>query len=81
MRPRYCPCKYETPDPCPACGATVSGKDKVGGVCQATHGSEPVPLVELITVRKEILSLENVHGTYITPGEWMPLPFQDKGLN
>ncbi len=32
---RNCPCKYETPDPCPRCGATVAGNDPVNGVCQA----------------------------------------------
>lgn len=37
-RPRHCPCREESPDPCPACGATVSGNDLVHGVCQATHG-------------------------------------------
>lgn len=30
-----CPCNEETPDPCPKCGATVSGNDPVHGVCQA----------------------------------------------
>lgn len=30
-----CPCHEETPDPCPMCGATVSGNDPVNGVCQA----------------------------------------------
>ena len=37
-RPEYCPCHDETLDPCPACGATVSGKDAVRGVCQARKG-------------------------------------------
>ena len=41
QRPRYCPCYEETPDPCPACGATVSGSDPVRGVCQATHKRPP----------------------------------------
>lgn len=31
---RDCPCNAETPDPCPMCGATVSGTDAVQGVCQ-----------------------------------------------
>lgn len=31
-----CPCENESPDPCPICGATVSGDDPVNGVCQAT---------------------------------------------
>jgi hypothetical protein len=53
MRPKYCPCENETPDPCPACGATVEGKDKVRGVCQALYGREPKPLVELILINKQ----------------------------
>lgn len=41
-RPIYCPCDEETPDPCPECGATVSGNDAVNGVCQAIRrGSQP----------------------------------------
>lgn len=32
---RGCPCKDETPDPCPKCGATVKGDDLVNGICQA----------------------------------------------
>ena len=40
-RPNYCPCENETPDPCPACGATVDGKDSVRGVCQARYMSRP----------------------------------------
>lgn len=32
---RDCPVENESPDPCPKCGATVSGKDAVNGVCQA----------------------------------------------
>ncbi len=31
---KYCPCHEEKPDPCPLCGATVSGDDKVNGICQ-----------------------------------------------
>lgn len=53
-RPDYCPCKNESPDPCPACGATVSGHDKVRGVCQARYGAKPEPLVELIVVRRDL---------------------------
>jgi hypothetical protein len=30
-----CPCEDEKPDPCPKCGATVSGNDPVHGRCQA----------------------------------------------
>jgi len=33
----YCPCYDDKPDPCPACGATISGNDHVRGVCQATY--------------------------------------------
>ena len=40
-RPLYCPCMEQTPDPCPACGATVSGMDQVHGGCQATGGAPP----------------------------------------
>lgn len=52
MRPRYCPCEDETPDPCPECGATVSGKDPVRGVCQATHGYKRKPDVYLVLIDK-----------------------------
>lgn len=34
MATKYCPCREETPDPCPLCGATVSGDDPRRGVCQ-----------------------------------------------
>jgi hypothetical protein len=34
-RPNYCPCVNGQPDPCPACGATISGNDPVRGFCQA----------------------------------------------
>lgn len=54
MRPDYCPCREETPDPCPACGATVSGDDPVRGVCQARKsGPPPSPMVQLILIDKE----------------------------
>ena len=33
-----CPVANESPDPCPKCGATVSGNDPVNGVCQAGKG-------------------------------------------
>lgn len=52
MRPEYCPCLHETPDPCPACGATVSGNDKVRGICQARKGTYRPPLVELVLTDK-----------------------------
>lgn len=34
MPKRYCPCQNEQPDPCPLCGATVDGNDRLHGVCQ-----------------------------------------------
>jgi hypothetical protein len=49
----YCPCENERPDPCPACGATVSGKDRWRGRCQALHGSKAKPLLELVLKDKE----------------------------
>lgn len=56
-----CPCKEETPDPCPMCGATVSGNDPVNGVCQAgTIRGE----------RDELLAALKVAA------QWMPLPDQ-----
>jgi hypothetical protein len=33
--PSRCPCFDESLDPCPRCGATVSGNDAVNGICQA----------------------------------------------
>lgn len=52
-RPEYCPCEEETPDPCPACGATVAGDDPVRGICQARRlGPPPRPLVEFVLVDK-----------------------------
>lgn len=51
-RPEYCPCHSETPDPCPACGATVSGRDPVRGVCQARKGAYRPPLVTLVLTDK-----------------------------
>jgi hypothetical protein len=33
--PSKCPCLDESVDPCPRCGATVSGNDAVNGICQA----------------------------------------------
>lgn len=49
----YCPCEDEKPDPCPACGATVSGKDKWGGRCQARHGSKPKPSLFFVLEDKD----------------------------
>jgi len=51
-RPDYCPCENETPDPCPACGATVSGNDPVRGVCQARKGYRHDPGVQLVLIDK-----------------------------
>jgi hypothetical protein len=53
QRPQYCPCKDDTPDPCPACGATIEGNDPVRGVCQARYGYKPEPLVHLVLIDKE----------------------------
>ena len=54
MRPSYGPCTEETPDPCPACGATVAGDDPVRGVCQARKsGPPPSPTVQLVLIHKE----------------------------
>lgn len=52
-RPEYCPCHEEMPDPCPECGATVSGKDAVRGICQARNGYHRQPLVELVLIDKK----------------------------
>ena len=50
-RPDYCPCENETPDPCPACGATAEGNDPVRGVCQARFmGPPPRSLLDLVLV-------------------------------
>lgn len=51
--PDYCPCNEEGPDPCPACGATVSGNDQVNGVCQARYNRPaPRPLVQIVLIDK-----------------------------
>lgn len=50
-----CPCNDETPDPCPECGATVSGNDIVGGVCQA--GRKEKEATEIL--RQRIAELES----------------------
>lgn len=52
-RPEYCPCKDETLDPCPACGATVSGKDAVRGVCQARRGYRRESDLQLVLIDKQ----------------------------
>lgn len=48
----FCPCQDEKPDPCPACGATVEGNDRVRGVCQARRGSRPEPILSWVLVDK-----------------------------
>jgi len=54
MRPDYCPCENEQPDPCPACGATASGNDPVHGVCQSRFNrSAPKPFLDLVLVDKQ----------------------------
>jgi hypothetical protein len=52
-RPEFCPCENETPDPCPACGATVSGDDDVRGVCQAKRGYRREADVRLVLIDKQ----------------------------
>jgi hypothetical protein len=49
----YCPCEDEKPDPCPACGATVSGKDRWQGRCQARYGSKAPPSLFFVLEDKE----------------------------
>lgn len=40
--------------PCPACGATVEGKDPVRGVCQAQSPyPKPEPLVRLVLTHRD----------------------------
>lgn len=39
--------------PCPACGATVSGNDRVSGVCQARFGKRREPTLFFTLVDKE----------------------------
>ena len=64
-RPEYC----QIPDegepgwegPCPACGATVEGKDPVNGVCQARRmGPDPSKGGDLFFVLKDKRSGEVV---------------------
>lgn len=49
---KYCPCREETPDPCPLCGATVEGNDKVNGVCQYPFPSPTNYGIEMILLDK-----------------------------
>ena len=61
MRPEYCGVT-DADDlafpvgphrPCPACGATLEGKDPVRGVCQARKPyPRPEPLVHLVLIDK-----------------------------
>lgn len=52
-RPQFCPVENETPDPCPACGATVSGNDPVHGVCQARKFKPRYRGIEIILTDKD----------------------------
>lgn len=52
-RPEFCPCENEMPDPCPACGATVGGNDKVRGICQARKGYRREPDVILVLTHRD----------------------------
>ena len=46
----YCDAK-EDEDPCPCCGATLSGNDPVRGVCQARYNRpRPTPLLEIVLI-------------------------------
>lgn len=47
---RFCPCKDETINPCPACGATVEGNDPVRGVCQALYGYRDMSWLPQLTL-------------------------------
>ena len=55
-RPEYCEAldEDEFPDePCPACGATVAGNDKVRGICQALKNRpRPQPLIHIVLIDK-----------------------------
>ncbi len=62
MRPEYCPdldadnlvFPVGPHRPCPACGATVSGRDPVRGVCQASrNGPRPRALVQIVLLDKD----------------------------
>lgn len=60
MRPDYCEADADDLSfpigphrPC-ICGATVDGKDRVRGICQAKHnGPKPEPLVRLVVVHRD----------------------------
>jgi len=62
MRPDYCP-DLDADDlvfpigphrPCPACGATVNGKDPVRGVCQARYTTRRPPCpVQIVLIDKD----------------------------
>lgn len=50
MRPDYCPCENEMPDPCPVCGATVDGVG-MKGVCKALfQRRRPESLVQIVLI-------------------------------
>lgn len=64
-RPKYCPCKNERPDPCPACGATVEGNDAVHGVCQAINQyGPPEEYLSLVLLDKESGEIVASVGAY-----------------
>lgn len=50
--PKWCLAETDADLPC-ACGATLSGKDSVRGICQARNARpEPKPFIEAITYQK-----------------------------
>lgn len=52
-RIEYCPCDNDAPDPCPACGATLSGDDPVRGICQAESLRYPFENPKIILVHRD----------------------------
>ena len=51
-RPEYC--EAEEDKDCVACGATISGKDPVRGVCQARrNGPKPEPYLRIILTHRD----------------------------
>jgi hypothetical protein len=53
MEKRYCPCENEKPDPCPLCGATVSGDDPRNGVCQYPDPPPPDYGIRIVLVDRD----------------------------
>lgn len=65
-RPEYCH-SNPVPDPCPLCGATVSGDDPVHGVCQARNTRpRPQSILDFVLVDRE--SGEIVASTPVLKG-------------